>query len=262
MHGIELLESWMTDPVEQAQAICLVAARLIGFVIFLPLFGTGTLPIRFRILFGVLIATVVFPACHSFVVIQATDVGYVVSLVQEFILGLALGTGVQLIFGGLDVAGKLMGELSGLSIVRSYDAGALASEAPQAFLKGLAGCMFLAIGGHRVLIRGIMDSISSLPPGNAHFSLEVVDLLTTILSQSFYFGLRVAAPAVLAMLVASLTVGVVSRSLPQLSSFIVGMGLNTMLLFMVLLISLGTVGWIFEDFVEQVAAELFSVPPV
>lgn len=253
-----MLESLINNPTEQAQAFGLVAARLIGFVVFLPLFGMGTLPIRFRVLFALLVAVAIFPACDSMVVIQSSDAGYVVSVVQELILGLALGTGVQLIFGGLDVAGKLMGELSGLSIVRSYDASALSTEAPQAFLKGLAGCMFLAFGGHRVLIGGIMDSMTSLPPGNTHFSANITELLMSILSQSFFFGVRVAAPAVLAMLVASLTVGVVSRSVPQLSSFTVGMGLNAILLFAVLLISLGTVGWVFEDFVEQAAAELFA----
>ncbi len=253
-----MLESLLTDPIQHVQAISLVAARLIGFVVFLPLLGVGTLAIRFRVLFAAMIAMVVYPACGALIEIQPTAGACAVSVAQELILGLSLSTGVQLIFGGLDVAGKLMGELSGLGIVRSFDANALSTEAPQAFLKGLTGCMFLAVGGHRVLIQGIMDSMDSLPPGSAHFSADVVDLLISILTQSFYFGIRVAAPAVLAMLVASLTVGVVSRSVPQIASFTMGMGLNAMLLFAVLFVSLGTVGWVFEDFVEQAAHELFS----
>jgi flagellar biosynthesis protein FliR len=78
------------------------------------------------------------------------------------------------------------------------------------------------------------------------------------LTQSFQFGLRVSAPAVLAMIVATLTVGFVSRSIPQLTSLTIGMGLNALLLFAVLLFSLGAVGWVFQEFVQQAAGEIFS----
>ena len=60
------------------------------------------------------------------------------------------------------------------------------------------------------------------------------------------------------MVVASIVVGFVSRSVPQLGSLTLGMGLNVLLLLAVLLFSLGAVGWVFQEFVEHLAVELFS----
>lgn len=254
-----LVESLFAQHAEHIFALCLIWMRLIGFFVLVPSFGAGTLPVRIRILFAVAVSIVILPACEAQVVRQPTLAMYGVSIVQEVILGLALGTGVQLFFGGLDVAGKLMGEISGLSVIRSYDETAQSTDALRAFLRGFAGCLFFVFGGHRLLMQGVMDSLKSLPPGEAHFNSEVTHLLVSILTQSFQFGLRVAAPAVLAMVVASLAVGFASRSVPQLSSLTLGMGMNVLLLLAVLLISLGAVGWVFQDFVEHVAAEMFTV---
>jgi flagellar biosynthesis protein FliR len=82
--------------------------------------------------------------------------------------------------------------------------------------------------------------------------------LVSILSQSFHFGIGVAAPAVLALLVASLAVGFISRSAPQIATLTIGLGLNMLLLFAVLLFSLGSLGWAFQGFVEEVTSEMFS----
>jgi flagellar biosynthetic protein FliR len=240
------------------QTLALLVARLGGLVLFVPLFGMGTLPVRIRLAFSAALALVVWPVCRLQVVPQPNTLAWAVSLVQEVILGLALGCGVQLIFGGLDIAGKLMGELSGLSIVKGYDATVVTSESLQTFLRGLAGCLFLGFGGHRLLIEGVLDSFESLPPGAAHFSQDVPELLISILSQSFHFGIRVAAPAVLALLAASLAVGFLSRSVPQVASMTAGLGLNVLLLFAVLLFSLGAIGWVFQGFAEGVTNEIFS----
>ncbi len=240
------------------QTLALLAARLGGFVLFIPLFGMGTLPVRFRLVLSVSLALVVWPVCRLQAVPQPNALAWAVSFIQEAILGLALGVGIKLIFGGLDVASKLMGELSGLSVVKGYDPTVAASEALQTFLRGLATCLFLGFGGHRLLVEGVLDSFEFLPPGAAHFSQDVPQLLMSVLSQSFHFGIRVSAPAVLALLVASLAVGFISRSAPQIASLNVGLGLNMLLLFAVLLFSLGSLGWAFQGFVEEITNEMFS----
>ena len=252
------VETLFARHADHVLALGLIGTRLISFFVLVPSFGAGTLPIRMRMLFAMAIAVVILPACEATVARHPTMAMYGVSLVQEAILGLALGTGVQLLFGGLDIAGKLMGEISGLSVIRSYDEAAMATEASQAFLRAFAGCLFFVFGGHRLLVQGVMDSLKSLPPGEAHFQVEMLNLLVSILTQSFQFGLRIAAPAVLAMVVASIAVGFVTRSVPQLGSLTLGIGLNALLLLAVLLVSLGAVGWVFQGFLEHVAAEMFS----
>ena len=56
----------------------------------------------------------------------------------------------------------------------------------------------------------------------------------TLVSQSFSLGIRAAAPAVTALLLATLILGLVGRTLPQLNVLSLGFGLNAMLAFAVL----------------------------
>ena len=53
----------------------------------------------------------------------------------------------------------------------------------------------------------------------------------TLVSQSFSLGIRAAAPAVTALLLATLILGLVGRTLPQLNVLSLGFGLNALLAF-------------------------------
>ena len=89
--------------------------------------------------------------------------------------------------------------------------------------------------------------------------------VTTLVTQSFVLGLRAAAPAVVALLLATLVVGFVSRTLPQLNIMALGFGVNALVALVAVGVSLGGACWIFQDALEpvlQVALDCRATPVI
>jgi flagellar biosynthetic protein FliR len=76
-----------------------------------------------------------------------------------------------------------------------------------------------------------------------------------LVAQSFALAVRAAAPVVTSLLLSTLVMGLVSRTLPQLNILVVGFGMNALLTFGVLALTLGAAVWVFQDQVEP-AVEL------
>jgi flagellar biosynthetic protein FliR len=107
--------------------------------------------------------------------------------------------------------------------------------------------VFVAVGGHRIVTEALLESFACFPPGRAGLGDTVVDVLVSILTQSFELGIRAAAPLLVALLLSNLVLGLVSRTLPQINVIAVGFGLNSLLALGMLFVSIGGVAWIFQE---------------
>jgi flagellar biosynthetic protein FliR len=116
------------------------------------------------------------------------------------------------------------------------------------FLVTLA--VFVCIGGHRMVMAGLLDTFETIPPGSAGVPTSIASTFTLLLDQSFALAVRAAAPVVTALLLSTLVMGLISRTLPQLNILAVGFGMNSMLAFGVIALSLGAAVWVFQEELE------------
>ena len=107
--------------------------------------------------------------------------------------------------------------------------------------------MFVLLDGHRLVMDALLDTYHSIPPGRASLGDTYVEALTTLLSQSFLLGIRAAAPTMTALLLATLVLGLIGRTMPQINILAVGFGINSLLTMGRLFVSLGTVAWAFPQ---------------
>ena len=89
--------------------------------------------------------------------------------------------------------------------------------------------MFVLLDGHRLLTEALLDTYVWLPPGKAALGESFVTALTTLLGQSFLLGIRAAAPAMTALLLATLVLGLIGRTVPQINILVVGFSVNALL---------------------------------
>ncbi len=87
---------------------------------------------------------------------------------------------------------------------------------------------------------------------------SLVEMFLVLVTQSFHVAIRAAAPVVTAVLLATLVLGLISRTLPQLNIMVVGFGLNAMITFGVLFLSLGAALLVFQDQVVPTLQILFQ----
>ena len=79
------------------------------------------------------------------------------------------------------------------------------------------------------MIEALLETFAWAPPGHAALGDTYVDVLTGLMTQSFALGIRAAAPLLIALLLSTIVLGLISRTLPQINIIAVGFGLNSLL---------------------------------
>jgi flagellar biosynthetic protein FliR len=229
-----------------------VVARVAGLTMTAPIYGTRDVPLRVRILLAMALSLLILPSqWHASIGTPGSAVCYLVLLGSEALVGAALGLGVLILIHGMTLAGAVIGQASGLTMADVFDP-TLNENVPLFsrlfFLVTVA--VFVCLGGHRLVMAGLLDTFQTIPPGSGSFPSSLAEGFVTLVGLSFSLGVRAAAPAVTALMLATLILGLVGRTLPQLNILSVGFGLNAMLAFATLGLTLGAAAWAFQDQVE------------
>jgi flagellar biosynthetic protein FliR len=243
----------------------LVLTRVSGLVVTAPLFSMPEVPMRVRALLAVSLAVLITPTQASVTVAHpGTLINYLVLVGSELLIGLGLGLGVAVLFSGIHLAGQLIGRISGLMLADVFDP--TTGESVPQFSKLLflvTTAVFVTIGGHRMVMAGLLDTFHTIEPGSVAVPVSLGDALVEMVTQSFMLGVRASAPVVTALLLSTLVMGLISRTLPQLNILAVGFGMNSLLVFGALGLTLGAAAWAFQEQLEpamQVLLEALNSP--
>ncbi len=204
-------------------AFLLVLFRISGLMLAAPLFSSPVLPMQFKVLLSVGISLAVFPMMLAHVTLPVTLGSAVGGLLGELAIGLLIGLGISLLFVGVQIAGQLISQQAGLALGDIFNP-MLESQvtAVSEVYFYVAMMMFLAVGGDHALIRALLDSFATIPPLGLQATSGLANLLIDLLMIAFTIALRVGGPTILALLLAFLTLGFVSRTVPQLNLLSIG----------------------------------------
>lgn len=225
----------------------LTFVRVAVFIFCVPPFLGRPIPVRMRIGFAAILASVAASVQTRFETEIADNLP--ILLFQEVIVGFALGFATSSVLTAFQMAGYLIGRLSGGSLVSA--AGNSESGSPlSAFYYGTATSLLFLSGAHRVVVDGLLNSFSSLPTGVEWSMPSAASFLGRLLGTSFEFSLRVAGPVALTLLAASLLTAIVARFVRTFSFFGIGMSLNAILLVGSLVVSCVLLPSLFEQHFE------------
>ncbi len=137
---------------------------------------------------------------------------YLVLLGAELLIGLIMGLGVVALFAATHLAGQLISQMSGMQLAEAFDP-TFDTSVPlfSQLLSLVTLAVFLSIGGHRRVVEALLDTFVWLPPGQGMVSESFTAAMTSVLAQSFVLGIRAAAPTLVALLLATLILGLASR---------------------------------------------------
>ena len=227
----------------------LVLARTGALMSTAPIFGTLALPRQVRALLAVTMSLLVTPVFLSTSMPPVENLAvYGKMMANEVLVGLLLGLGINILFSGVQVAGQIVSQLSGMSLADVFNPGFQedVSVFSQLFYF-LTLAVFVAVGGHRIVTQSLLETFTALPPGHAALGSSYVEVITNIISQAFVLGIRAATPLMIALLLSNLVLGLISRTLPQINVIAVGFGLNALLAMGMLFLSIGAAAWAFQD---------------
>lgn len=229
--------------------------RIAGVVMVAPVFGARLVPVRVRIALAVAATVVMAPLIP---VTQPLELSVAAGLVvlQEVLIGVAIGFCLQMIFDALIIAGQTIAMSMGLGLATMVDPQrGISVPIVSQFFVILGLLIFLALGGHLATVRLIADSFEILPLGQP-LGAEGAWAIAAWGSQMFAGALRIALPAATALLIANIAFGVMSRAAPTLNLFAVGLPAGLLIGFLLLLLNIGHLSALLAEFLEATLAML------
>jgi flagellar biosynthetic protein FliR len=226
-----------------------------------PIFGSRDIPLQVRSLLCLAVSLLILPGYwHASLAVPHNTLEYMVLVASEVLIGLCLGLGIDILLSGARLAGQMIGMSSGEAMAEMYDPQTDESFAVHShFLFIVTMLVFVGIGGHRLMLGALLDTLQTIPPGKAGVvGAPLVEVFETLVTQCFSLGIRAAAPTVVALVVSSLVLGLISRTLPQLNVMALGFGLNSMVMYGMLMVSAGAAAMVFQEQLEPALESLVT----
>ncbi len=214
--------------------------RIGAFLMVMPLIGSSFVPVKVRVLLGMALTTVMVPVLPVYAAPEILSLEGVITVFQEIFIGIAMGFVVQLVFDAISLGGQVIAMSMGLGFAVFLDRarGVNIPVLGQLFLM-LGMLIFLSLNGHLALIKLIAESFYLQPISTGGLSTAAILALLEWSSQVFAVALKIAIPAISALIVVNLSFGVMSRAAPTLNLFAVGFPVAMLLGFVVIFLNMG-----------------------
>lgn len=213
----------------------LVFARVLAFMLTLPLFSYRTFPTMFRIGMSFFLSLVITTTLDE--TLNVIDSEYFLLLLKEITVGLLTGLIAFMILAALQIAGGFIDFQMGFAVANVIDpqTGAQSPLIGQFFYM-FALLFLLSVNGHHLLIDGIINSYQLIPiDALISFSSVFGEFSIATFNMLFVIAFQMAIPLVGCLFLVDVALGIIARTVPQLNVFVVGLPLKIAVSFSVLL---------------------------
>ena len=198
-------------------------SRILGLIAAAPLYGNASVPVRVKILFGVLLAMMIGPTVPALPAVEPMSMAGLLILLQEMLIGLAMGFAIRIVFAAVEMAGEVSSLTMGLGFATFFDPLSKGrSSSVSQFLALLATMAFLSVNAHLVLLSALAESFVTLPISVAAVDGAGFRQMAGWGAKIFSSGMQIALPIVAALLLTTIALGILTRAAPQLNLFGIG----------------------------------------
>ncbi len=252
-------------PTAQFTAVLLASVRAGAWLVVAPPWAGRTVPGKIKALLSVGIALAVAPRIAG----QVPDPGtpqLLVSLVEQVVIGAALGFLTALVFSAIQAAGNLIDLFGGFAVAFAFDPFAYSGNAGTAafgrFYNLLATTLLFVTGGHQLVLLGFTTSYHALPADGALSWYTLQQLINHGVAEMFVATVQIAAPLVAVLFCTDIALGLLNRVAPALNVFSMGFPAKMLLTFGGAGLAIGllpqTVRGLVEDAVRTLIAAVGS----
>lgn len=201
--------------------------RILALIATAPLLSHLAVPVRVKVGVAAFIALIVAPTIGAVPQVTVFSADGVLILINQFLVGAALGMTMQIAFASIDAAGEFIGQQMSLGFATLYDPrqGGNAVVISR-YLNTIAFLAFLVFDGHLQMISALVQTFQNVPvSANVLGSMTHArgwQTLATYGVSIFSTGLLLSLPVVAALLIANLALGILNRAAPQIGIFQVG----------------------------------------
>lgn len=215
---------------EQLLAAALfIGARVSGLMVFCPFLGSTAIPLPLKASLTVLVTALLYPL-RGPLQLDLNSWQWVGVGLSEVVIGLLLGLTANFMMEAPMMAGQILGVQMGYSLASLFDPLTNADTPVLSEFHRLAALLiFLQLDVHHWLLRAVVSSFAYLPAGAPPASFAAASGLLHAAGGIFLAGVQIAAPGLVATLVADVGLGFLGKASPQLPVLFIGLAVKNLL---------------------------------
>ncbi|MGB0748231.1 MAG: flagellar biosynthetic protein FliR [Magnetospiraceae bacterium] len=236
----------------------LVFARIGGAMMLLPGFAATYVPVMVRLIIALFISLLVLPVVGPGLPDPpASNAGVGLLFAGEALIGVFIGALATMIASALHATGTMISFTSAMANALVYDPVSQQQSAlASGFLTTLAMVLLFVTDLHHVMLRAVIDSYVLFIPGQPPATGDAANMAARTVSDSFNLGIRLAAPFILLSFGFNLLLGLLARLMPQFPVFFVGLPLQQILSFSLMILVLSSIMMVYLNHFTEVMGGL------
>lgn len=221
----------LSFPLDQIVLFLFVLVRVSAILFVVPFFESRNVPNLVKVGLAFSVTLLLLPRLNIEVPsVDTAPVTLAMGIASEVAIGLIIGLMVQLLFAGVQLAGQMAGFQMGFAIANVVDpASSLQIPMLSQFLNLFAFMIFLTLNIHYYFIKALVDGFDSIPIWGAQFDGNLYELIMQTTAHAFVIAVQIGAPVMVALMLTSVALGLVARTVPQMQIFIVAMPVKILL---------------------------------
>lgn len=247
--------------VENVLVFVMALTRIAPLFIIAPVFSSKQIPTQAKVVIAIALAIGLTPAADPGKPLEGGTFDLLSMLAIEFLVGAALAYALACLISALEVAGTILDFTVGFSFGAQVDPISGNQNSVLARMYGLIGVIiFLTIGGDEWVIRGIARTYELVPIGSTPDIERLIGGMVDVFGAIFGAALQISAPILLALVLTDVGFGLVTRVVPQLNVFAVGLPVKVLVGMILIGVTLPLVGgWVTRELEQSVGAALRSL---
>jgi flagellar biosynthetic protein FliR len=197
--------------------------RIGALMAVMPVLSARTIPARIKLLITLIVTATIAPTITLDHAIDPFTNEGVYMAIEQAGIGLAMGLAFVIVFQAITLAGQMVANGMGLGFASLVDPSTgTSSPVISQFYTIIVTLFFVVLDGHLLVIQMLHDSFIQLPLNGHFLSMATVKSLVDWGSHIFAWAMVVALPAVTALLLANMALGLIGRAAPTLNIFSIG----------------------------------------
>lgn len=228
----------------QLQKLILIFLRITSFIVVCPGFSYKGFPNVLKVSLSFVFTVLVYSIIPEIEIGNELLYFFLLSL-KEILFGLAIGFISKVIFAAAEIAGQLIDFQVGFSMASVYNplSGSSASNYGKVYY-WLSICLFFILDLHHIIIKTLIKSFQYLPLGTIVLNEFNPEGIVKLFGMAFELALNLSVPMIIVVLVTDITLGIISKTVPQINVFMLGMPLKAVVSFIVFMLILS---WVMSE---------------
>ncbi|MEK7344260.1 MAG: flagellar biosynthetic protein FliR [Pseudomonadota bacterium] len=229
------------DVIERFYTFLWPMLRISALLITAPIFSLNAFNLRLRILMALVLAWLIYPL-HAWPVLDPSTAPGLLEVFNQIMIGSVMGLILQVVVAAMVVGGQSIAAAMGLSMANMMDPNMGNVPVISQLMIVMSTLIFVGFGGHAILLGLISESFHSLPIGTSILNQNVYGRVLQWSSMVFLGAVLMALPVMVSLLFINVGLGMVTRAAPSLNIFAVGFPAMIIAGFLILIISMESIG--------------------